>query len=312
VTALWSRWRPDRRFDVFGLGQCALDQVAVVAAYPRCGEKRRIERWLELPGGQVATAVLACARLGLRTALATSVGADAGAERVLEPLRAAGVDLSAVRRVAGARTQGAMIVVDRSSGERTVLWHRDEALALAAGHVPALLADSAVVHLDAGDLEASIEAARRARSLGLPVVLDADTPAPGVEALLATVDFPIVSREFAKEAYGGPREALRALRALGARLAVVTLGREGALASGDEGELASPAFACDAVDTTGAGDAFHGAFAWALLQGCGAERALRLSNAVAALNCAALGAQGGLPTRAELSAYLARQGEPPL
>ncbi len=307
-TPLWSHWLPQRRFDVFGLGQCSLDQVAIVAGFPRTGGKQRIEQWLELPGGQVATALLTCARLGLRTALATSVGEGREADVVLAPLQRAGVDLSAVRRVPGARTQGAMIVVDRVSGERTVFWQRDVALALRTEHVPIALAESAIVHLDAGDLGASIAAARAARSHDIPVVLDADTPAAGVEDLLACVDFPIVSREFAEHAYGGARPALAALLRLGARLAVVTLGSEGALAASAEREFASPAFAIAPVDTTGAGDAFHGAFAWALLRGHSAARALRTCNAVAALNCCALGAQGGLPTPATLHAFLAEHG----
>ena len=103
-------------------------------------------------------------------------------------------------------------------------------------------------------------------------------------------------------------EALRGLVGLGARLAAVTLGELGALARTADGrELRSPGFVVEARDTTGAGDVFHAGFAWALLEGFGAEEALRTANAAAAMNCRSIGAQGGLPGRGELEEFLASQ-----
>ena len=127
---LWGKWRAAYRVDVVGLGQCALDRVAVVDGPPQFTGKKRIVELLQFPGGQIATAVLACARLGLRAALLSAVGEDAAREIILEPLRAAGVDLAGVRVVPGAESQLSVIVVDRKSGERTVLWHRDPRLSM--------------------------------------------------------------------------------------------------------------------------------------------------------------------------------------
>jgi sugar/nucleoside kinase (ribokinase family) len=161
--------------------------------------------------------------------------------------------------------------------------------------------------LDAGDPDAAAWAAGVAREAGIPVVLDADTPGPGLDALLRSVDFPLVSRGFA-EAFSvthSARDGLGALVALGARWAVATLGAQGALGRSRERTVESPGFPVEARDTTGAGDAFHGAFVYCLLEGRGIESALRTANAAAALNCRALGAQGGLPDRAGLERFLA-------
>jgi sugar/nucleoside kinase (ribokinase family) len=264
------------------VGQNSLDRVCRVDGPPGLAGKAVIREYAERPGGQVATAALAGARLGLRTAYAGAVGDDDAAGKVLDPLRRAGIDVSGVKRVVGARTQLAVVVVDRGSGERSVLWYREPGLQLRPADLSRAAIESArALHLDAGDPEAAAWAAGVARAAGVAVFLDADTPGPGVLALLRQVDFPIVSREFA-ESFGEGRPLPAALAERAGRLLVVTLG---------------------------AGDAFHGAFIWAALEGWGAEAALRAANAAAAMNCRAEGAQGGLPTRAELAVFL-KENEP--
>lgn len=292
---------------MLGLGQSSLDHICEVDGLPDFAGKAPIFAYREAPGGQVATALLACARLGLRARFVGSVGEDGAAERVLAPLREAGIDVSDVRHVAGAPTQLAVILVDRASGERTVLWHRDPALALRSTDLPrGAIARARALHLDAGDPEIAAWAAKLAREAGVPVFLDADATAPGVAELLAQVDFPIVSCGFARSFFGtdSPREALRGLASFGGRLAVVTLGELGALARQGDRVLESPGFRVQVRDTTGAGDVFHAAFLWAVLQGRGARTALRVANAAAAMNCRALGAQGGLPDREALERFL--------
>ena len=144
------------------------------------------------------------------------------------------------------------------------------------------------------------------KKVDISVVLDADTPTPGIDALLRRVDFPIVSREFAEKHFGtrNPLDCLRGLGSLGARFPVVTLGDRGAVAGGREGVIESPAFQVAVRDTTGAGDVFHAAFIWGLLEGMSGTRILEVANAAAAMNCRALGAQGGLPSREELEDFL--------
>jgi sugar/nucleoside kinase (ribokinase family) len=298
--------RPARRFDVLGVGECSLDTWLEVEALPAPGGKAAVSDWRELPGGQVATATLAAARLGLRAAYAGVVGDDAAAERVLAPLRAARVDCSRVRVAPQARTRAAVIVVERASGERAVLGYRDARLAAQGGALASQsLDDVRLLLLDGTDFAVALPLARAARAHGVPVVLDLDTPSAQAEELLACVDFPVVSQGFAERAFGSAEKALAHLVSCGARLPVVTCGAHGALAWWEGRPLASPAFAVDAVDTTGAGDVFHGAFAWGLLQGLDVAALLRAANAAAALACTGRGAQGALPDAAQLEAFLA-------
>jgi len=297
------------------VGQISLDRVRVAvpgesAERPGPGGAGRPR---ELTGGQAATAALALARLGLRVAWLGAVGDDPAAERVLAPLEAAGVDIGAVKRVAGGRTRRAQIRVDPRDGERGVVAERDARVALAPEDLAIeRLAGARVVHLDAEDPAASLRAAELGGAAGAAVILDADAAFPGWRELVGRVDFPIVSRAFAEElSKGSARRGLLALAARARSLAVVTLGPEGAIAcaAGDTKVSATPAFRVRARDTTGAGDAFHAGFIWGLLQGLDAAAVLRAAHAVAALGCTAFGAQGGLPDREALQAFLADREE---
>ncbi len=313
---LWRERGGPRDRDVLGIGQISLDRVCRVERLPPPGGKAELGPERVLPGGQIATAVLACSRLGLRVAFAGCVGGDRAAEQALAPLREAGVGLEGLRHVPGAATRSALILVEGKGGERIVLGRRDPALALAAADLDrAEIARSRALLLDAVDPDASRWAARVAREAGIPVVLDADCLRPGVERLVGEVDFPIVSRGFSEQLSedASPVEGLRALCAGPAvRLAVVTLGDRGAIAaSGQSGGVAlieSPAHAVEVLDTTGAGDVFHAAFTWGLLEGWGAERVLRAANCAAALSCRGVGAQGALPTRDEVERELGARG----
>ncbi len=299
-----------RKVDVLGLGEISLDQVARVPRFPAFATKTAMSSWREHPGGQMATAVLTSARLGAQARLLGSIGDDDAGRRALVPLRAAGVALDGVRVRSGVRSRCAMILVDENSGERTVLWHRPAALSLVRGEVEAgEIEQSRLLMVDASDLERSVWAADCARHTGIPVVVDVDTLEPDPSALLAKADFPIVPEALAA-ALGGPDRALTDLAARGARLPVVTRGAEGAVALWRESVLAAAAFPVEALDTTGAGDVFHGAFAWALLEGQGPEELLRTANAAAGMSCRAHGAQGGLPSRTELADFLAGAGRP--
>ena len=304
--ALWSAPVPAGS-PVLGIGESSLDHVLEVASFPSAGAKVEATGARDLPGGQVATAMRACARLGLAAKLVTAVGEDPGAEAVLAPLRADGVDLDAVRRIPGARTRFAVILVEPVSGERTILSHRDPGLRVdpnpsLAGQIRAARA----LHLDAADAELAIWAALRGREAGVPVFLDIDAAPIGAETLLAAVDFPIVSLGFV-DAWraGGVEQTLSALVARGARCPVVTLGAAGAIALWQGSLHRSPAFRVAARDTTGAGDVFHAAFLVAVLERAGVTKALRFANAVAAMSCRALGAQGALPTRPDVKGFLA-------
>jgi sugar/nucleoside kinase (ribokinase family) len=243
------------------------------------------------------------------------VGGDAAADAVLAPLYRAGVDLDDVRRVVGGVTRRALVCVDETSGERWVHPERDPQVRLdAAGLARGRIAGARALLVDTEDPEAALAAVTYARSVGVATVLDADSRVPELEALLEQVDFPIVSRSLAEALGGGSAwQGVRVLAEGGPRLAIVTLGDEGCIAvtRGADSVLVSSAFDVAVCDTTGAGDAFHAGFIWALLAGRGMKEMLRVANAVAGLNCKALGAQAGLPTSDRVVEFLAKCARSP-
>jgi sulfofructose kinase len=305
---LWPSIRGTRAIDVVGLGENSLDRVSVVADWPKGGGKQDVLRSELCSGGQMASALLGCARLGLRSRYLGAVGADASEERILAPLQAAGIDLSGVQRIEGASSRSAWILVRAGDGERSVLAQRDPELRLDLDALDRRsIQDAGLLHVDASDPDASYWAAGVAQKAGIPVVLDADRVAESTEALLSRVDFPVVSEAFARE-WGGSEnlnDGLERLALSGSRLAVVTRGAEGASAAIGSHRIHSPAARVKVVDTTGAGDAFHAGLIWALFQGCSAEPALNAAHGVAGLSCTALGAQGGLPDAKSLGEFLA-------
>lgn len=300
----------DRSCDVVGLGQNSVDLVAMLHEFPTGNSKHRIEQFARFPGGQVASALVCCARLGWRTRYLGRFGSDELGEIGRNSLETEGVDLSVAEVVAGAHTRFAMIIVDGRTGDRTVLWDRDARLALTPADVPEdAVRTSRILLVDCDDVEASIEAATIARASRVITAIDVEALVPGLDRLLPLIDIVIASEGF-PERWTASSETGRALERLHAELrpalTCVTLGPRGSLARCQGQEIRTPAFAVPCVDSTGAGDAFRGGFIAALLKH-GPEEVeglLRMANAVAALNCRTAGAREGLPHTAELDALL--------
>lgn len=286
--------------------------MAVVAEYPARNSKQRLQRFSRQPGGQIATALAACARLGLTARYVGRFGDDELGAIAREALERCGVDLTACRTIAGATNQFAMVIVDGRTGERTVLWHRHPGLTIGPAAVPLdAVASGRMLIVDCHETAAATEAARCAREAGAPTVVDVEKVRPGILDLLRQIDAIIAAQDF-PSALTGQRDLGRALDVLAretrAPLVCATLGAEGTLARCVGREIRTPAFAVDCVDSTGAGDVFRGAFVAACLRepDGDVEEALRFANAAAALNCRALGAQGGLPTADEVRELLQR------
>ena len=298
-------------FDVAGFGLNSIDLLAVVAEYPASNSKQRLQRFMHMPGGQIATALSACAKLGLRTSYVGSFGSDPLGAMSRNSLLDVGVDISASRVVDGATNQFAVILVDARSGERTVLWDRHPALAFDPKDVPSEAVTSGrMLVVDCHETAAATQAARYARDAGVPTIIDVEKVRPAIGDLLQQIDVLIAAQDF-PSALTGYEEIGRALEALAteypsARLVCATLGEQGSLARCDGREIRTPAFKVDCVDSTGAGDAFRGAFAAGclLMPDAEVEDVLIYANAVAALNCRALGARGGLPTSVEVEELL--------
>ena len=297
------------RFDVVGLGLNATDVAIEVPCYPAFNSKVEFLSAGLQAGGQVATALTVCRRFGLRAKYIGRVGSDEAGRFQLESLRREGLDVADVRVVPDCPNQAAYIVIDRGTGERTILWRRDPRLDLRPEELrPEMIQGARLLHVDGHDTAAAAQAARWARAAGLPVTADVDNIYAGLDALLGLTDYLISSESF-PAAYTGESDLFRALARIQERhpamkLVAATLGRDGVLGFAAGQFLYEPAFEVACRDTTGAGDVFHGAFIYALLQGWPLARILTFSNAVAGLNCTALGARGGIPTLAEAEALV--------
>jgi len=302
--------RDDFAFDVVGFGLNSIDLMVVVAEYPASNTKQRLQRFARQPGGQMATATATCARLGWRARYVGSFGDDDLGALSKESLINAGVEIGAARTVAGIANQFAVILVDGRSGERTVLWDRDPALTYDPADVPRdAIVSGRILMVDCHQTAAAAQAARYARQARIPTIVDVERVRPGIADLLQNIDVIVAAQEFpaALTGYEELGKALDAIaREFGALVVTATLGAEGSLTWCGGREIRTPAFQVDCVDTTGAGDVFRGAFAAGCLRSPNddLEDVLTYANAVAALNCRALGSRGGLPTPDEVDRLL--------
>ncbi|MGH9775510.1 MAG: carbohydrate kinase family protein [Candidatus Acidiferrales bacterium] len=294
--------------DVVGVGLNACDTIIRVPHFPAPDCKVEILSVDVRPGGQVASAMVACQRWGLRARYIGKVGDDAAAQQHEAEFRRFGVEAHLLR-VANCPSQLAYILVDEKSGERTILWKRDSRLEMGAGEIDAeWIRSGRTLLVDGHDTQAAIAAAKFAREAKIPVFADLDNIYPGVEKLLCKVDFLISSREFPARLLGGKSlgDALVEIRqTYGCRVAGSTLGAAGVVAWDGSEFFYCPGFVVKAVDTTGAGDIFHGAFIHELLHGRNLKEILEFSNAAAALNCTAIGARGRIASLTEIENLIA-------
>jgi sugar/nucleoside kinase (ribokinase family) len=298
----------DRPFDIVGLGLNAVDHVITVPHYPEFNSKIRLLSHSQQPGGQVASALTALARLGCKTRYIGKVGDDEAGRLQLSRLKIENVEHSYVKTVKNAANQIAFIIIDAKNGERTILWDRDDRLAFQAEEVKEEAIISAkILHIDGHDVEADIVAAQYAHKAGMAVVIDVDNYYPGADKLLPHIDFLVTSSDFPYRVtqIKDNKLALAKLKEIsGSYFVAMTLGKEGVLAYHDGEYLTVPGFEINCQDTTGAGDAFHGGFIYGLLNCLSVKETLRFANAVAAMKCEKLGAQTGLPTLEEVKKFL--------
>jgi sulfofructose kinase len=299
------------KVDLVGVGLNATDTVIPLSTYPARGSKTEYSTVSTLPGGQVATTVVACQHWGLRTRYVGKLGDDLAATLHREAFSHAGPDSGVDTRiiaVPGAPSAQSLILVD-AQGERTVLIRRDDRLSLRPTDLDReWIINARALHVDGYDTEAAILASAWAREAGIHVIADLDELYPNIEVLLDNVDYAIVSRDFPSRLTFEPdlEQALRKMqRRYSCRLAAATLGQEGVLAFDGKQLLHTPAFCVPVIDTTGAGDIFHAGFIYALLENWPLARQLEFACAAAALNCTAVGARGGIHSLDEIAALIA-------
>lgn len=302
----------DRRFDAVGFGLNAVDHLIVVPEYPAFDTKMRLLEHKQSAGGQTASAMVALRRLGLQTAYAGRFGSDPEGHFGYQTLKDEDVNIDFAEIVEGARNQIAFITIDARSGERTIVWDRDDRLAYTPEDAPAEFGIlGKVLHLDGHDPLACARLAEAARKSGTIISADIDNVYEGLPELLPLIDIMIGSKEFPRRVTGirDEREAMIELKSrYGCALVGMTVGAKGAVLYHEGRFIESPGFGAPGGcrDTTGAGDAFHAGFLYGFLTGEDLETSMKLGNAVAAMKCSALGARTALPTKSELDEFLRR------
>lgn len=298
------------RWDVLGIGAVAVDDLIYLDGFPEPGSKVYVAGEQRQGGGLAGTALVAAARLGVTAAYMGVLGDDDLSGYTLSELAAAGVDCSPVRHAPDARPFHSTILVDRRSGERTIL-------ASAAGvtpprsaeMTPELIAACRVLFVDHTVSAVALRAAELANHLGVPVVADLERVNDSTPTLLARINHLIVGAGFAEELAGpaAPAELARRLTRPGQAACIITAGAEGCwytVGGGDE-VTHHPACRVPVVDTTGCGDVFHGAYAAALARGRDIPAATTVATVAAGLKAAQPGGRAGIPDWATILRYLA-------
>ena len=300
------------RFDVLGLGASTVDILSLVDHFPAGEEVQQAHQVTIQGGGPVATALVTLARLGARTAMLDVIGDDWRGEVILNEFEREGVCTDYLRRVENAVSATSSILVRRHDGARTIVFAPSTAPPLSPDTVPAgLIASAKILHVNGRHWEACLYACRHARNSGVKVSFDggAYRYGPKIKQLIPLVDICVVAREFAAVYTQATsiQQAANMLLVEGPELVVITDGTKGSWIYPQDGQsFHQPAYLLpQAVDTTGCGDSYHGAFLFGLARGFDLARTASLASAVAALNTRQLGGRVGLPTLAEVKAFLA-------
>lgn len=286
-----------------------MDYLGIVPRIP-IDDKVEIVETLQQGGGPAATAIVTAQRLGAATAFIGAVGEDERGKFIVSELIQEGVDCRYIKRQSGKASPAAFCWVVQNSGKRSIAWTRGTTTALTPSDIPHdMVASSRILHLDGHHAHAALVAARLARRHNTLVVLDAGTILPGIDQILEHTDIIIASETFA-HTYTGKADIIEALKQLAdasSQWVVVTLGSKGCIAFDGTDIIDFPAFAIDVVDSTGAGDVFHGAFICKLLECDNLSYLLRFSSAVAALKCTQFGGRTGIPTLQQVERFLEEQ-----
>lgn len=288
--------------DVLCAGFACHDLVFDVPTHPGPDEKLRADGLLNCGGGLAANGAVTAARLGCRTAFVGYLGGDLYGELHLAEFHAAGVVTDWVVRGAEPTPLSAIIV--KPDGARTIVNYRGHSEGACTGQFDLTKLQTKSILIDGHQFELAKALVTYAKTRQIPVVIDADAIRPQMIELVQVVDYVVASERFAEE-YGGSSAAGLAKLAKVAPNVVVTLGERGLIWQQGTVQGALAAFPINAVDTTGAGDAFHGAFAAGLALGMEWETLLHYASAVGALCCTKVGGRVGIPTAQEVAAFLA-------
>jgi len=292
--------------EIAGLGFCGLDYLCMLPYIP-IDEKVEIINNLIQGGGPAATAIVAAARLGARTAFIGAVGDDNRGSTIIDGLKQENVNTKYIQIKKAKESPGAYCWIEKEHGKRSIAWTKGTSLPMDASEInPEFISSLKLLHLDGHNTEAAIVAAKIAKKNGVIVSIDAGSLLPDIDKLIKLSDICIASENFARE-YTGKEDIQEAAKKIfdeGPVIAAITSGDKGVYAVSKEGNIKKDAFNVPVVDTTGAGDVFHGAFAYAYIQGWGLDRVLSFASATSAIKCSKFGGRTGIPIAKEVFRFL--------
>ena len=297
--------------DVVGLGSNALDLLGVIDGHPEPDTKSALREFDVQGGGMIATAMVTCARLGLRARYVGKFGDDYWARLGRRLLARDGVDVRYALRAPGSVGHVSMMLIDARTGLRTGFYRRPPAYAIQPAELDrAVMTSGRLLHVDGVDPEAAVAAIRWAREAGMRVTMDGERVVEGIDRVWPAVDLLVGNPRFAAQVTGqaGLEDALRALAAGGPARVAVTRAADGAIGLEGGRLVRAPGFPVSVVDTNGAGDVFHGACTLGELRGWPLEWTLTFASAVAAMKCRALGGRRGIPRLGEAADFLNAHG----
>lgn len=292
---------------VLGVGEARLEQLLMVEPYPAAESQVDVAAFSLQGGGTAATALATLATLGTATRFVAKVADDYFGRFVLKGLGALGVDTRAAIFQPGRLSPSHVVLVEQGNARPTVLRARGDVDPLTLDELPLdPLEGVSLLLVDGTQPAVALALAARARAAGVPVVYDASGPSTVLAELTACADVWIATERYLVQlAPRGELEAsMQAVRSLGPRTVIVTMGREGSVGMQGDKLVRQPPLPVEVLDSTGAGDVFLGGYCFGLLQDLPLERCMQLASAAAGLSCRALGPRAGLPTRAELLAAL--------
>lgn len=295
---------------VTGIGQCAFDNLFIIDGFPAPDTKKEISESATAGGGPVATALVSLSRLGVACSFHGIIGDDEAGTRIADSIRSEKVDVSGLLIRPGSSSQVAYIAVEKESGKRTIFWKRPSAEPLKPHELSDdFLDDTDFLLLDGLMAETSLYAARKAHERNIPVMLDAGRVREGMIELARLCDYVVCSEEFAAELAGSEKscdieKAVMKMKPFNAKAFTITLGDRGSITISGNDVFQIPAFKIDVIDTTGAGDVFHGGYIYGLLQKWDIKEVVRFASAFAALKCRKLGGRAGIPTLEEVKSLL--------
>lgn len=297
-------------YDCVGLGLCVADYQCLLDHYPAADEKTVAVKHIHQGGAPVVTALVSLGIWGRKTAMIGMAGDDDDGRFITSEMESYGVDASRVILSKRAETKKAFVWIDASKGSRAVVLCGDRSLPL-----PALSASEKalprcrVFHTDGRETAVAIKAMRLVRKRGGQTVIDAGSPRERMDELFSLSDHFVASHSFMRKFFGAgikPENALEKILERGLKVALITLGEKGCIGATEDGMFRLPGFSRKGfiVDTTGAGDVFHGGYIQGLLNGLPPERCAEFANAAAFLSCGEIGARAGIPSLRQITALI--------